>query len=91
MKTPPESKVYNKDKTKVYIATTSTKNKTCQKNVELIHVKAKDKKIDLNDLSKKLYELGVNSILIEAGGILNGAFLKEKLIFLPIAMKFKSI
>lgn len=36
-------------------------------------------KIDLQFLTRKLYEKGVRSILVEAGGTLNGAFIKEKL------------
>lgn len=33
-------------------------------------------KIDLNFLSEKLFEKGIMSILVEAGGELNGAFIK---------------
>ena len=36
-------------------------------------------KIELKKVLKILYEKGIKSILTEAGGVLNGAFLKENL------------
>ena len=46
-------------------------------NVKLIKVKEKDNKIDLEDAVNKIYLEGINSILVEAGGILCGEFLKQ--------------
>ena len=50
-------------------------------NVEIIKCPKLEStgKIDLQFLTRKLYEKGVRSILVEAGGTLNGAFIKEKL------------
>ena len=80
LKTNNQSAVYNDDGTRVIIATISQEKKFYSKNVEILIVKEKDGKIDLSDLVEKLYQQGVCSILVEAGGVLNGAFLKEKLV-----------
>ena len=83
LKTNPDSKVYNDDGTKVMLFYCKAKNHTVKdypKNVCLIKVKEKNGKIDLKDVINKLYETGINSVLLEAGGILNGAFLKENLV-----------
>lgn len=80
LKTNPNSNVYKNDGTPIYIATILKDNKKYPKNVKILTIKEKDGKVDLKELIKKLYELGICSILIEAGGILNGAFLKEKLV-----------
>ncbi len=80
LKTDPKSKVYQNDGTKIYIATILKDNKKYPNNVEILTISKKDGKIDLKELTKKLYELEIYSILVEAGGILNGAFLKEKLV-----------
>ncbi len=80
LKTNPKSKVYNNDGTKVFIATILKDNKKYPNNVEILTVNEKKGKIDLKKLIEQLYKLGICSILVEAGGILNGAFFKEKLV-----------
>lgn len=80
LKTNPNSKVYQNDGTPVYIATTKKDNNKYPNNVKILTIKEKNGKTDLKNLIKKLYELGICSVLIEAGGVLNGAFLKEKLV-----------
>lgn len=80
LKTNPNSNVYNDDGTPIYIATILKDNKKYPNNVKILTIKAKNGKVDLKELIKKLYELGICSIFIEAGGILNGEFLKEKLV-----------
>ena len=80
LKTSPTNKVYNDDNTPVYIATTKKTPQNFPNNVKFITVAKKDGKVDLKELTKKLYEIGICSILVEAGGILNGAFIKEKLV-----------
>lgn len=77
--TPTTAKVYNNDGTRVIIATTLKDNKKYPTNVEILTVKKSNDKVDLKDLTQKLYDLGINSVLVEAGGKLNGALLKEKL------------
>ncbi len=46
-------------------------------NVNLLPTKVIDDKIDLRDLLEKIYKLGVMSVLVEAGGHLNGSFLEH--------------
>lgn len=83
LKTSPNSKVYINDGTKVYVAIDENTNTQAfnMKHVEFIKCKTNKvtKKIDLNDLIKKLFAKGINSILVEAGGNLNNAFIKNKL------------
>ncbi|MBS4760425.1 MAG: bifunctional diaminohydroxyphosphoribosylaminopyrimidine deaminase/5-amino-6-(5-phosphoribosylamino)uracil reductase RibD [Clostridium sp.] len=80
LKTSPKANVYKNDKTKVYIAIKeTTKIKSFPLNVEFIKCKTINEKIDLTDLVLKLYEKGIRSILIEAGGKLNGEFIKKHL------------
>lgn len=81
-----DSNVYKNDGTEVILAVKdSIKDSDINKYPE--HVKIlkcplneKSGKIDLEYLVDKLYELGIRSILIEAGGLLNGAFLKAGLV-----------
>ena len=84
LKTLPNSKVYNNDGTKIYVAITENTNTKLfnQPHIEFIKCQ-KDKltqKIDLKDLTQKLYEKGIKSILIEAGGKLNTAFIEKGLV-----------
>lgn len=71
------SKVFTDDGTKIYWAVLeNTKIKTCPNNVELIKCPAISDKIDLKFLVDELYKKRIRSILIEAGGELNAAFIK---------------
>lgn len=81
LKTSPESKVYINDGTRVIIACVENKNsKKYPSNVEIIKCeKDSNGQIDLNDLSSKLYEMKIYSLMVESGGILNGAFLNNGL------------
>ncbi len=83
--TPTSAKVYTNDKTRVIIATSKNADKSkLQKypdHIEFLKCEFSDNnKINLNNLIKELYKKNITSILIEAGGILNGAFIKEKLV-----------
>ena len=81
LKTPVDSMVYRNDGTKIYIAALKTaKTKDYGTNAEIIFCPEKSGKIDLPFLLKELYKKGICSILVEAGGILNGVFLKQKLV-----------
>ena len=80
LKTNKNSNVYNNDDIKVFVAfDEKLEKKDYGENVELIPCKTKNGKIDLKDLSIKLYEKGIKSILVEAGGNINGELIKEKL------------
>ena len=81
LKTSPKSKVYNNDGVRVLLIHTGKdlKNepKIYPKNVKIIKVSSNEEgRIDLNKVIKKIYEEGINSILVEAGGILFGEFIK---------------
>ena len=49
-------------------------------NIQTIKPEIKDDRIDLEDLLIKLYELGIKSVFIEAGGELSGSFIKHGLV-----------
>lgn len=77
-KTSPKAKVYQEGR--VILATNKITDKY-PKNVEILECPLnKSGKIDINFLITQLYTMGVYSILIEAGGKVNSAFLKEKLV-----------
>ncbi len=80
LNTSPKSKIYNNDGTKIILATTIEINKKYPEHVEIIKIKEKNGHVDLKELVKNLYCRGIYSILVEAGGILNGAFFKENLV-----------
>lgn len=83
LSTNPDSKVYNNDGTKILLFYCKEKkhNKSSYpKNVKLIKANEQNGKIDLQDAVKKISKEGVNSILIEAGGILCAGFLNENLV-----------
>jgi len=85
LKTSPDSKIYNNDNTRVIIAVKQDINeekiKQYPENVEFIKCTPnQDGKVDLKYLINKLYETGITSILVEAGGILNGQLVKSGLV-----------
>ena len=81
LKTSPDSKVFANDGTKIYLATIKKAQTASNypKNVEILTIKEKDGHVDLKALVSELYKKGICSILVEAGGMLNGAFVKEHL------------
>ncbi len=80
--TPAEAKVYNNDGTTVILAAAENieqeKIKKYPDNVKILKcpLDPATGKIDLNILIQKLFDFGIMSVIIEAGGTLNGAFLK---------------
>ena len=79
----PDSKVFDNDGTKIFWITgdnTSVNHKN--KNAEVINcpLDKESGKIDLTYLMQMLYKKGIRSILVEAGGTLNGAFIKSGLV-----------
>lgn len=80
-KTPSDSKVFNEDGTKVFLAVLENVDlKKYPENVQVLKCSACENKIDLKFLVNELYKQGVRSILVEAGGVLNGEFLKQNLV-----------
>jgi len=49
------------------------------KNINIVS-SGKNKRVDINNLLPKLYEIGIKSILLEGGGTLNWSFIKENLV-----------
>jgi diaminohydroxyphosphoribosylaminopyrimidine deaminase/5-amino-6-(5-phosphoribosylamino)uracil reductase len=81
LKTDPESRVYKDISTKIYIATSETSKGNYPEHVEIIRCPLTiENKINLEFLVDELYKKGIYSILVEAGGRLNGAFIKNKLV-----------
>lgn len=83
--TSPDSNVYKEDGTRVIIAVGNnieeSKFKLYPNYIEFIKCPLnEEKKVDLNFLTSKLYKAGIYSILVEAGGKLNGAFTKKELV-----------
>ena len=84
LKTNPNSKVYNNDGVKILLLHTG-KNlinnpEIYPHNIKLIKVKSSiSGKVDLREALKIIHKEGLTSILVEAGGILCGEFIKHNL------------
>lgn len=78
----PDAKVYKNDGTRVILVVDNNINleklEKYPQNVEILKVPldVKTKKINVNILCNMLYEIGIRSLLVEAGGDLNFAFIK---------------
>ncbi len=82
LRTGASSRIYNNDGTRVIILTKENNKKNKKKypeNVEIIECRTVNGRIDLKQAVKKLYEQGIYSIMVEAGGTLNNAFIQSKL------------
>jgi len=76
-----DSKVFCDDGTPVFWAVAEDiKLKKYPKMLDVINCPLIENKIDLKFLVSELYQKGVKSILVEAGGTLNGAFIKQGLV-----------
>ena len=84
LKTPKDSKIYNNDGTKIIVVVgeqiEDCRLKEHARNVEFIKCPLKNGHIDIKKALEKLYEYGIMSVLIEAGGTLNNAFIQENLV-----------
>ena len=78
LSTSPKSKVYNNDGTKVILLTTK-KADNFPSHVEVIQCPKKNGHVDLKYAMKQLFDRKIRSVLVEAGGTLNKAFIEEKL------------
>ena len=81
LKTDFSSKIYSNATEKIYVATDKNIkiNKELPLHVELIKCQTMNNKIDIEQLLDELYKRGIRSVLIEAGGILNGYVISHKL------------
>lgn len=79
LKCPPSSKVFNDDGTTIYVFSNKDANNLGE-HVKLIKTPLKNNNLDLNFVTEYLFKEGVTSVLIEAGGRLNNAFLQEDLV-----------
>lgn len=77
------SKIYNKAEEMIYIvideAIDMSKIQTIPTHVAVIKCPSYNNKLDLRYLVKKLFDLGIKSILVEAGGKLNGEIVSRGL------------
>ena len=64
----------------IILATGVNSEKTLPDNVERLICPIVEGKIDLKYLMRELYNLGIKSVFVEAGGKLSGSFLKENLV-----------
>lgn len=79
-----DSKVYNDDGTRVILIVSDkisdSKIKQHTKNAEFIKCPEKNNRIDLKKAIELIYNLGIKSILVEAGAELNKSFIEENLL-----------
>ena len=78
LSTSPDAKVYNNDGTRV-IVLTSKKGAKFPAHVEVVVCPSKGGHVDLKYAMQKLFDMKIRSVLVEAGGTLNKAFIEEKL------------
>ena len=78
LSTSPNAKVYNNDGTRV-IVLTSKNNAKFPSHVEVVVCPKKNGHVDLNFAMQKLFDMKIRSVLVEAGGTLNKAFMEENL------------
>lgn len=86
LRIPMDSKIVNTaNEVKTIIATTSKANKDMikkleEKNIEIVVVKEKEKKVDLKDLVRVLGEMRIDSILLEGGATINNSALEAGIV-----------
>ena len=78
LKTDFNSNIYKDGK--IILVTGGNSEKTLPDNVERLICPIVEGKIDLKYLMRELYNWGIKSVFVEAGGKLSGSFLKENLV-----------
>lgn len=78
LKTDFNSNIYKDGK--IILVTGGNSEKSLPDNVERLICPIVDGKIDLKYLMRELYNRGIKSVFVEAGGKLSGSFLKENLV-----------
>ncbi len=77
LKTNFSAKIYENTKEKIYIVVDENLNNlSLPKHIELIKCKTYNSKIDISDMLKKIYEVGIRSLLVEAGGEFCGSLVE---------------
>ena len=72
LKTDLDSKIYSKGEIIVF----NSKKDDIVKKIKYIKTPVVNNKLDLEFILEKLFEIGIRSVLVESGGILNGEILK---------------
>lgn len=83
LETPPESFVYDNTSRIIIVTSNDIKDNKESKypsHVEFLETPLINGRIDLSYMAWELYNRGIYSILVEAGGSLNGSFIKENLV-----------
>ncbi len=78
LRTKPDSKVYLNDGTKVIILTAQKPKNKYNSNVKIINCPLKDGYIDIQKAMEIIYNQGIMSILVEAGGRLNNSIIQSE-------------
>lgn len=68
---------------KIYVVTdekNNTDNINLPSNIDFLKVSCNDEKLDLKMVLNKLYDIGIRSVFVEAGGRLCGSFIKDDLV-----------
>ena len=81
LKTDFRAKIYSNPNEKIYLAVDEKTaiTKDIPPHVEIIKCKSHNKKLDIEELLKQLYERGIRSVLIEAGGVFAGYIVSHNL------------
>ena len=75
LKTNPQMTIYKQGNIFVFYDENSSTRAKEHENIHYIPTPIQGEKLDIEFILKKLYSLGIMSILVEAGGTLNGSFL----------------
>lgn len=75
LKTNPQMTIYKQGKIFVFYDENSSTRVKEHENIHYIPTPVQGEKLDIEFILEKLYSLGIMSILVEAGGTLNGSFL----------------
>lgn len=75
LKTNPQMTIYKQGNIFVFYDENSSTNPKEHENIHYIPAPVQGEKLDIEFILEKLYSLGIMSVLVEAGGTLNGSFL----------------
>ena len=65
---------------KIYVATSQKYLPKTSQNIQFLSVSEINNKLNLQELFEKLYDLGLRSVFVEAGGMLNGQLIEQDLV-----------
>lgn len=84
LKTNFNSKIYEENNEKIYLVVdekiSQNKLKSVPKHIQIIKCQCENSKINVKKLLKTLFNLGITSILVEAGGVFCGNLVENKLV-----------